>query len=73
MKKTLEKQKLPHSWPKIILAVVGLILLISTFTFLIAGMLPVKEYKIGERRSCYVTMEDGTRFIYNIVEYAKNM
>ncbi|QHQ63298.1 CocE/NonD family hydrolase [Anaerocolumna sedimenticola] len=61
MKKTLEKEKLFHSWPKIIPAVVGLILLISTFTFLIAGMLPVKEYKIGERRSCYVTMEDGTR------------
>lgn len=44
-----------------ILAYLLAILFICTSVFVIAGFLPLKDDGAGVRKSCYVTMEDGTK------------
>lgn len=50
-----------RSWTKRILIGIGLIVLLGTFVFVVAGLLPVEKNYVGEHHSSYVTMEDGTR------------
>lgn len=61
MKSDSSKGKWLDSWPKKILAGTVLIVLVCICVFIVAGMLPTKEYKIGDQHSCYVTMKDGTK------------
>jgi putative CocE/NonD family hydrolase len=56
----MKKESVKVRWFKRLLKCSFIILLIVIGVFITAGLLPVKEYKIGERHSCYVTMKDGT-------------
>lgn len=57
----MKNESVKVKWCKRVFKGIFLILLICISVFITAGLLPVKECKIGDRRSCYVTMKDGTK------------